>query len=234
MSSAVSAVVLAGGSGTRLWPRSTDARPKPFLALSGGKSLLVETFDRGARLAGAAGVYVSGRHAHADLIRHELPGLPESRMILEPSRRNTAPAVALAALVASEGGDGVLAVLPSDQAVRNEAAFDAALRMAARAAQKGDSFVTLGIPPTRPETGYGYMEVAEEHHEGFSANGKEADAADERVGPRSSNAAASSVQRVVRFVEKPDRARAEEFVSSGRYLWNAGIFVFRTSLLSKK
>lgn len=213
MPDSVSAVVLAGGSGTRLWPRSTDARPKPFLALSGGKSLLVETYQRAARLAGDGNVFVSGRGSHAELIRHELPGLPESRMILEPVRRNTAPAVALAALVASEGGDGVMAVLPSDQAVRDEAAFDAALRTAAEAAQRGDSFVTIGIPPTRAETGYGYVEISEEHHGGFSSNGKEA------------------VARVVRFVEKPDRARAEEFVSSGRHLWNAGIFVFRISLL---
>jgi mannose-1-phosphate guanylyltransferase/mannose-6-phosphate isomerase len=213
MPDAVCAVVLAGGSGTRLWPTSTDARPKPFLALSGGKSLLVETFDRAARLAGARNVFVSGRRSHADLIRHELPGLPESRMILEPARRNTAPAVALAALVVSEEGDGVMAVLPSDQAVRDEAAFDAALRTAAEAARTHAAFVTLGIPPTRPETGYGYMEISEENHERLSSNGKEVAA------------------RVVRFVEKPPREAAERYAKDGRHLWNAGIFVFRVSLL---
>ena len=202
---AVRALILAGGSGTRLWPRSTDARPKPFLALAGRKSLLAETFDRAARLAGAANVWVSGRRAHAGLIRRELPELPASRTILEPVRRNTAPAIALAALVTSTDGDGVVAVLPSDQAVRDEEAFLSALRTAVDAARTHDALVTLGIRPTRPETGYGYMEASGEESGG--------------------------VRTVLRFVEKPDADRARGFVDSGRYLWNAGIFVFRTSVL---
>jgi mannose-1-phosphate guanylyltransferase/mannose-6-phosphate isomerase len=135
-------------------------------------------------------------------------------------RRNTAPAIALSALAASEGApDTVLAVLPSDQAVRDEAAFLAALRTAAEAARTRDAFVTLGIPPTRPETGFGYMEVEEEEEkEKISENGK-------RGTPE------SPVRRVVRFVEKPALARAEEFLASRRFFWNAGIFVFRTSYL---
>lgn len=234
----VRALILAGGSGTRLWPRSTDARPKPFLALAGPDSLLLATYRRAAAVAGEANVYVSGREAHASLLRAELPGVPESRLVLEPVRRNTAPAIALSALVAcADDANAVLVVLPSDQAVADEPMFLAALRAGAAVAAKEDAFVTLGIPPTRPETGYGYMETSDENEEGkekreeenISSSGIGPGAAAARGG--SSGGSGAAVRRVVRFVEKPDAAKAAEFLASGRFLWNAGIFMFRASLL---
>lgn len=221
------ALILAGGSGTRLWPRSTNERPKPFLKLTGGESLLRETYRRAAVLAGRENVFVSGRASHASMLVAELPELPRPRFVLEPVRRNTAPAIALSALSASEDApDAVLAVLPSDQAVRDEAAFLAALRSAAEAARTHDAFVTLGIPPTRAETGFGYMEV-----EGREKNPAGERKAKEEISEKGKRGGSVAPLRVVRFVEKPSVARAEEFLASGRFFWNAGIFAFRTSLL---
>ncbi len=202
----VRALILAGGSGTRLWPLSTDERPKPFLPLAGPRSLLRETFDRAARLCGEANVLFSARDSHAPHLAKELPGLSPSRLVLEPERRNTAPAIALAALaVADEDPDGVLVVLPSDQAVRDADEIHRALSLAARSAAPGDAFLTLGIPPTRPETGFGYLEAGAE--------------------------TAPGVREVVRFVEKPPLADAERYAASGSHYWNAGIFAFSVRLL---
>ncbi|MFI5181229.1 MAG: mannose-1-phosphate guanylyltransferase [Thermoanaerobaculia bacterium] len=214
---ATHALILAGGSGTRLWPLSTDARPKPFLPLAGHESLLRETFRRAARVSGEKNVWISARKSHAALIRKELPEVAESRLVLEPLRRNTAPAIALSTLaIEAEAPGGVLVVLPSDQAVRDEAAFAIALRTAIEAATTQDAFVTLGIPPTRPETGFGYMEIERggENAGGFSSKG----------GP-------IRAVPVVRFVEKPTHDVAEGYLRGERHLWNAGIFVFRSSIL---
>jgi mannose-1-phosphate guanylyltransferase len=141
--------------------------------------------------------------------------------------------VTLSALAAAEEApDAVLAVLPSDQAVRDEAAFLAALRVAADAARDHDAFVTLGIPPTRPETGFGYMEVEEEEKREISAEEKEErKEEEEEISENGKRGGGAAFRSVVRFVEKPTLARAEEFLASGRFFWNAGIFLFRTSLL---
>jgi mannose-1-phosphate guanylyltransferase len=189
-------LLLAGGGGRRLWPLSTEESPKQFLALLSEKSLLVETYERLLPLSREIFVATSARHA--DLVRRDLPDLPAARLLPEPVRRNSGPAVLAAALRFAEDGDPVTLAVPSDQTVRDAEIFRSALRAAAGLADSA-SVVILGVPPTRPETDYGYVEVRGD--------------------------------AVERFVEKPGPEKAREYSTSGRHLWNAGIFVFRPSRL---
>nr|WP_164082342.1 mannose-1-phosphate guanylyltransferase/mannose-6-phosphate isomerase [Stenotrophomonas pavanii] len=195
-------VILSGGSGTRLWPLSRAAYPKQFLPLVGDDTMLQATWKRVASIAGAAPIVVANqehRFMAAEQLR-ECKVLPQA-LILEPVGRNTAPAIAIAALQAlANGEDALLLVLPSDHVVRNEAAFHAAVKQAAIAAE-GGKLVTFGIVPTAPETGYGYIKAA--------------------VG--------EGVRAVDRFVEKPNLATAEQYVASGEYFWNSGMFLFKAS-----
>jgi len=198
-------VIMAGGSGTRFWPLSRSSRPKQFLALSTERPLIVETLARLEGLAPVKNASVVCGAKHAPLVRAALKALPRRNVIVEPEARNTAPAIALAtAHVAHVDPEGVLVVVPSDQHVADVRAFEASLRVAVRMAKEG-FIVTLGIPPTRPETGYGYIQL------GWPLSG--------------------GARRVAAFKEKPDRATAEGYVSSKQYLWNAGIFVFKASVM---
>ncbi|HEX7113230.1 MAG TPA: mannose-1-phosphate guanylyltransferase/mannose-6-phosphate isomerase [Mizugakiibacter sp.] len=203
MTEIVLPVLLSGGSGTRLWPLSREGHPKQFLALAAGHSMLQATWLRVCELAGGQAPLVVANEAHRFMAAeqlHEVGGAP-SALILEPVGRNTAPAIAAAALAASaEGADPLLLVLPSDHAIRDEVRFRAAVRAALPAAREG-ALVTFGIVPTAPETGYGYIKAA----------------------------AGEGVRAVERFVEKPDRAAAQEYVASGAYFWNSGMFLFRAS-----
>jgi mannose-1-phosphate guanylyltransferase len=196
----VFAVIMAGGSGTRFWPLSRAAKPKQFLPLTTKRPLIAETMARLSGLTTPKRTFVVCGEHHVKPVRHALPKLPKHNLVVEPEARNTAPAIALAtAYVAHQDPDGVIVVLPSDQHVADLPAFRAALEQAIAAARSG-AIVTLGIRPTRPETGYGYI----------------------RVGRGSVGAA----RKVAAFVEKPDRSRAEGYLAAGEYLWNAGIFVF--------
>jgi len=194
-------LLLAGGGGTRLWPLSTEERPKQFLPLLSDRSLLAETYARVAPLSSE--VFVATSERHLARVREELPEVSADRVFPEPVRRNSGPAVLFAALEFEAAGDPVTAAVPSDQTVADDQAFRAALAAAGESADAA-TVVVLGVPPTRPDTDFGYLEVKPD--------------------------ARARTLTVLRFVEKPGLARAEELVQDG-CLWNAGIFVFRPSRL---
>jgi len=203
--SKVYAVIMAGGAGTRFWPASRSLRPKQLLPLAGSdaETLLAATVRRLDPLVPAERVIVvTGEHL-AEATSRALPGVPPAQILREPAPRNTAPCIAWAnATIARLDPDAVVMVLPSDHFIGDEPAFKKVLAAAVESAERG-RVTTVGIVPARPETGYGYIEVGEPLEGGARA--------------------------VKRFVEKPDRARAEAFVQAGpsRYLWNAGMFFFR-------
>ena len=193
-------VILSGGAGTRLWPLSNQARPKQFLALTGELTMLQETALRVADPQAFAPSLVIGSAGHAPLLTEQLAEIDASpsALILEPSARSTAPAIALAAMTVEAAR--LLLVMPSDHVVGDPAAFRAAVEAARSVAEQG-WLVTFGIRPTRAETGFGYI--------------------------RRGEALAPGVHRVDRFVEKPDAPTARAYVESGDYDWNGGIFLFR-------
>ncbi len=199
-------VLLSGGSGTRLWPLSREAYPKQFLALAGDDTMLQATWSRVAEIADLAPIVVANEE-HRFLVAEQLRQIeaPTPSIILEPVGRNTAPAIAAAALQAMAGHDDpLLLVLPSDHVVRDAAAFRASVLAAMPAAENG-ALVTFGIVPTAPETGFGYIQADD------------------------SKGVVDGVRRVARFVEKPDAATARNYLSSGGYFWNSGMFLFRAT-----
>jgi mannose-1-phosphate guanylyltransferase len=204
-------VILAGGSGTRFWPRSRRTRAKQVLALDGERTMIQQTLDRLLPLAAADDVWVITNTLLDETIAQQLPEVPRANILSEPVARNTAPACALAAfLLEPTAPDTVIGIFPSDHVVKDTARFSEVIRAGAALAASGDKIVVLGVPPTRAETGYGYIELGE----GVQQNGE------------------VPVRRVKRFTEKPDRARAEEFVASGNYAWNGGIFLWSARTLA--
>ena len=200
-------IILAGGSGTRFWPRSRRSAAKQVLALDGERSMIQQTMDRLRPLAGEDKMWVITNDLLAETIAQQLDVLPRERVICEPAARNTAPAAGLAAfLLERMAPESVQGIFPADHVITREAAFVKTLRAAIALAVEDENMVVLGIQPTHAETGYGYIETGEQLRDG--------------------------IMHVRRFTEKPNRERAEEFVAAGNYYWNSGIFVWQAKTLA--
>lgn len=198
--------IMAGGVGSRFWPASREARPKQFLDIMGvGKSLLRLTFERFLHLCPAEHIFIVTNGKYKAQVKEHLPELSDNQILCEPSRNNTAPCIAYTAFKLQALNPAAnLIVAPSDHIILQEGRFVAALQKALQFTESHEALVTLGIQPTRPDTGYGYIN--------FEAS---------PVG--------DGIHKVKRFTEKPPLAKAKSFVASGDYLWNAGIFIWRTS-----
>ena len=202
-------VILAGGSGTRFWPRSRRARAKQVLALDGERSMIQQTLERLKPIAGVDKTWIITNEFLAQEIADQLPGLPAAQIVQEPVARNTAPACGLAAfLIERENPSAVLGVFPSDHVIGDEPRFLKALQKSIKVAATGDNIVVLGIEPIRAETGYGYIETGDLTKDG-------------------------SALHVRRFTEKPNQNRAEEFVAAGNYYWNSGMFLWSARTLAE-
>jgi mannose-1-phosphate guanylyltransferase len=200
-------IILAGGSGTRFWPRSRRSRAKQVLALDGERSMIQQTADRLAPLCRPQDLWVITNDLLSGVIAQQLGTLPAGHLVCEPVARNTAPAAGLAAfLLERTAPEAVLGIFPSDQVIVDDQKFRAVIEQGIALAAAGENIIVLGINPTRPETGYGYVESGE------VLDGK--------------------VRRVRRFTEKPSRERAEEFLAAGNYYWNSGIFLWRARTLA--
>lgn len=200
-------IILAGGSGTRFWPRSRRARAKQVLALDGERSMIQHTVDRLLPLAKRDDFWVITNDLLSPAICGQLDVVPQEHIVCEPAARNTAPAAGLAAfLIEKINPDAVLGIFPADHVITDEAGFLAVLEHAAQIAAAGENMVVLGVTPTRPETGYGYIETGKALDDGSL--------------------------RVRRFTEKPNQERAEEFIAAGNYHWNSGIFVWSARTLA--
>jgi mannose-1-phosphate guanylyltransferase/mannose-6-phosphate isomerase len=194
------AVIMAGGKGTRFWPLSRAKKAKQFLEIVGKKTLLAHTIERIKPLV-KDNVWIVGNRGQAEHLAEAKKTLPKQQVILEPFGRNTAPSIALAAIaLLKKDPDAIMAVLPADHMIESPARFRRTIKQAFDYVQKHQAFVTIGIPPTFPHTGYGYIEAKTK---------------DSKISP------------VMRFCEKPDLQTAQQFISQGNFYWNAGIFVWR-------
>ncbi|MBR9921982.1 MAG: mannose-1-phosphate guanylyltransferase [Bacteroidetes bacterium] len=197
--------IMAGGVGSRFWPASRVSRPKQFLDISGkGKSLIRLTFERFLNLVPAENIFIVTNGIYKELVKEHLPEISDNQILCEPSRNNTGPCVAYTAfkLHALDPAANFI-IAPSDHIIKKEEAFLTALKKALDYAANNDALLTLGIKPTRPDTGYGYIH--------FDTNDDD------------------GIHKVKQFTEKPELAKAKDFVASGEYLWNAGIFVWKAA-----
>jgi mannose-1-phosphate guanylyltransferase len=201
-------VILAGGRGTRFWPLSRKRRAKQLLALDGKQTMIQQTVTRLAPMAAPSRFWIITNDHLRSAIQRQLPKLSSKQIVAEPAARNTAPAIGLAAfLLLRQDPKAVLGLFPSDHVIGDATQYRATLSQGIEIATEGDNIVVLGVRPTRPETGYGYIEAG------------------------SQDSGASSL-RVRRFTEKPDLARAKQFVEAGNFFWNSGMFLWRADTLA--
>lgn len=202
------ALIMAGGHGERFWPRSRKNLPKQFLSLTeDGKTLIQLTVERILPLVDINDVYISTNKDYSDLVAEQLPDLPKENILCEPIGRNTAPCIGLgAAYISKRSGDSVMIILPSDHLIKYNQMFVSTLEDACDIAEEDGNLVTIGIAPTYAETGYGYIRFnpSETHKRGY---------------------------KVLNFAEKPNIELAKQYVSSNEYLWNSGMFVWKTSTI---
>ena len=204
------ALIMAGGRGERFWPRSRQNMPKQFLSLTDdGKTMIQLTVDRILPLVNMEDIFIVTNRSYKDLVRQQLPELPEENILCEPVGKNTAPCIGLGAVhMAKRYGDAVMMVLPSDHLIKYTSLFLNTLSDACEVAEQGENLVTLGIAPDSPETGYGYIKFQPEETLGRAF-------------------------AVERFVEKPDLETAKAYLASEQYLWNSGMFIWKTSTILK-
>lgn len=206
----IAGVIMAGGKGERFWPKSRVKLPKQFISLTGQKTMIQETVDRLKEYIKTDDIYVVTGEEYASPISHQLPSIPSENIIIEPMGKNTAACIGLTALhIARKDPEAVMIVLPSDHLIKNKENFIVILDEAVSIAKQGDNLITIGITPTHPETGYGYIQFE--------------DKVDSRY--------CDSVYKVKRFVEKPDKATAKKYMDSGKYLWNSGMFIWKVSTI---
>lgn len=202
-------LIMAGGSGTRFWPRSRVVKPKQYLRLFGDLSLIQESVQRFANFIPEDRIYVVSAKSQQEVLESQTTNLPKENMIYEPVGKNTLPAIGLAALfIAEKDPDGILIVSPSDHLIQNDELFQQCIESAALIAEKNDGIVTIGISPKYPATGYGYVQTAEEIQIGQSIKSF----------------------AVTQFVEKPNVEVATGYLKSGGFFWNSGIFIFKVSV----
>ena len=204
------ALIMAGGRGERFWPRSRQNMPKQFLSLTDdGKTMIQLTVERILPLVAMEDIFIVTNRSYKDLVRSQLPELPEANILCEPVGKNTAPCIGLGAVhMAKRYGDAVMMVLPSDHLIKYTSLFLNTLSDACEVAEQGENLVTLGIAPDSPETGYGYIKFQ----------------------PETTLGRAFSVEK---FVEKPDLETAKAYLASEQYLWNSGMFIWKTSTILK-
>lgn len=205
----ITAVIMAGGKGERFWPKSRESHPKQFLSLTeDGETMIQKTVSRISPVVQAEDIFIVTNADYKRLVREQLPDIPEENILAEPCGRNTAPCIAFATeVIKKKYGNAVMLVLPSDHLIKYENIYTRTLCNAIVKATEGDNLVTIGITPTYAETGYGYINFGEE---------------------------SGNAYKVERFVEKPDLKTAKKYLSSGKYLWNSGMFVWQTEAIEKR